>query len=342
MALERRDFGRLAGGEGVSLWTLGKGELEVEVMDYGATLVALRLPPKGGAGEDILLGFSSLEGYLSQDSYFGSTVGRVSGRIGGAGFTFEGKECRLAANDGQATLHGGTRGFDRRIWEAEAYEEGGEPRLRLCLRSPDGEEGFPGQLDVILIYGLSGANELFMRQELSARTPTVANLTNHAYFNLGGEGRGDIKDHRISIRASRRLETGGDLVPTGRILPVSGSAYDLRVPGSLRGGIEALGGYDSYFILDREGEALEEALRLEEPRSSRRLVLSTTLPGLQFYTGNFLAGALGKGASRYGRHAGLCLETQGYPDAPNHPEFPSIRLDAGKIRRAETRLALSW
>jgi aldose 1-epimerase len=342
MGIKRTDFGVLETGDIVSLYALECGPLRATVTDYGATLVSLLLPPHEAGGEDICLGFSTLAGYTSKHPHFGATVGRVAGRIGGASFKLGGREYPLDANDGRASLHGGHRGFDRHLWKGDAYEEGGEPRLRLSRRSPAGEEGYPANLDVVLTFGLSRSQELILGFEAKSDGRTVVNLTNHAYFNLRGEGRGDIASHEIEIRASRYVETGEGLVPTGRILPVEGSPYDLRKPRPLAEGIASLGGFDTCFVIDRDDSFLSDFGTVTEPGTGRRMVLRSSFPGLQFYTGNFLSGEIGKHGARYQRHAGFCLEAQYFPDAPNHPEFPSIELPPGVVWRHETRFGFEF
>lgn len=335
MAIGRLDFGVLETGETASLFLLEYGPLRASFSDYGASIVSLRLPPVRGLGEEILLGLSSLAAYAGPHPYYGSTVGRVAGRIGGAAFSLGGRRYELAANDGRNHLHGGLRGFERRLWRAEAFEEGGEPRLRFERRSTDGEEGYPGNLDVLVEFGLSAAQELRIRYEAGSDAPTLVNLTNHAYFNLRGPEGGDVLGHELRLAASRYLEADAELLPTGSILPVEGGPFDLRRSRPLREGPP--GGYDHYFILDREGPGLFEALELREGESGRSLRLSSSCPGIQLYTGNFLAGELGRHGRRYSRHAGLCLEAQAYPDAPNRPDFPSIELRPGDVYAEETR-----
>lgn len=337
MKTERIDFGVLESGERASLYRLKSGPLTMTLSDYGATIVSLFLPPARGAGEDILLGSSTLAGLAGRHPYFGATVGRHAGRIGGAAFAIDGVEYPLAANDGPNHLHGGLRGFERYLWKAEAFEEGGEPRVRMTRTSSDGEEGYPGNLEVSVVFGLGGNGELILRYSAATDAPTVVNLTNHAYFNLKGAGRGSILDHEISIAASTYLEADARLLPTGRKLEVGGGAYDLKAKRRMGEGVALLGGYDCCYVLDRSSSELIECAVVSEPATGRTMRVSTTCPGVQFYTGNFLAGEAGKHGTRYDRHAGFCLEAQYLPDAVHHDDFPSVILRPGRNWEEETR-----
>ncbi|HUX37254.1 MAG TPA: aldose epimerase family protein [Rectinemataceae bacterium] len=340
--MERVDFGTLETGEKVSLYLMELGDIKVSLCDYGATLVSIFLPPAPGSGEDILLGFSTLAGYTGKHPYFGSTVGRHAGRIGGARFTLDGKEYTLAANDGSSNLHGGLKGFERHVWKSEAYTESGEARVRMWRTSPDGEEGFPGNLEVSLVFGLHASGELSIRYRAKSDKSTIVNLTNHAYFNLRGNGRGSVEDQEVSIAASSYLEGDAGLVPTGRRLPVEGGAFDLRSPRRLGEGLASLGGYDSCYVLDRQGPGLFDCARVFDPKSKRSMRVRTTCPGIQLYTANFLAGEVGKHGLRYERHSGFCLETQYFPDAVNHADFPSVVLAPGKLWEEETRYGFDF
>ena len=337
MKTERCDFGVLETGERVSLYIMKLGPLRASLSDYGATLVSLCLPPARNCGDDVALGFSTLAGYVGRHPYFGATVGRHAGRIAGARFVLDGVECVLAANDGPNHIHGGIRGFERHVWKTETYEVSGEPRIRMTRRSPDGEEGYPGNLEVGVEFGLSGSGEFLIRYSATTDAPTVVNLTNHSYFNLRGNGRGSVADHEIAVAASTYLEANARLVPTGRRLGVEGGAFDLRTARRIGDGLEALGGYDVCFALDREGPGLVECARVFEPISRRAMRVATTCPGLQFYTGNFLEGEAGKHGVRYERHSAFCLEAQYFPDAVHRPDFPSSILRPGRSWEEETR-----
>jgi aldose 1-epimerase len=342
VAISRSSFGILSSGEEVSLFTLKSGDFRLTLSDFGATLLSILLPNGRGECIDILLGPATLAGLVSNRPFFGSTVGRFAGRISGSRFSLGGREYKLEANDGPHHLHGGIKGFDKRLWATEAFEEGGNPSLRLTLVSPDGEEGYPGRLEVSAKYSLSSEGQVRALFEAKTDAETVLNLTNHAYFNLRGEGRGDILGHRLRLACSKYLEAGSDLVPNGEIAQVAGGPFDFRSGkligadlGSVDGGAAGKG-YDHCFIIDREKPGLVEFAKLEEPISGRSMTLSTTLPAVQLYTGNFLSSVDGKRGSVYGKHGGLCLETQFFPDAPNKPAFPSTRLRPGEAWSHET------
>jgi aldose 1-epimerase len=336
MPVHRSTYGLLADGDEIGLYRLEAGDFAVTISDYGATLLSILVPDLRGGKVDVLLGPASLAGLAANRPSFGSSVGRFAGRISGARFTLDGAKYELEANDGPNHLHGGFKGFSKRTWAAEAYEEQGRPSLRLSLVSPAGDGGYPGRLEVDATYGLSSTGALSLVYEAKTDAPTVLNLTNHAYFNLLGEGRGDILGHTLRLACSRYLVSGPDLVPTGEIAGVASGPFDFRSGkiigldiGKAEGGAAGKG-YDHCFILDRDGSGLVEFAQLAEPRSGRSMTVSTTLPAVQFYTGNFLAGVDGKRGSVYGKYAGLCLETQFYPDAPNKKNFPSVVLKPGE------------
>lgn len=336
MSINRTSFGVLADGVEVGLYRLEAGDFSVTLSDYGATLLSFFMPDGRGGNVDVLLGKASLAGLAANDSFFGSTVGRYANRIAAARFRLDGREYQLEANDGANHLHGGFKGFDKRSWAADASEEGGEPALRLTLESPDGDGGYPGTLNVAATCRLSKNGELTISLEAVAAAATVVNLTNHAYFNLLGEGRGTILDHRLTLACSRYLVAASDLAPTGAIADVAGGPFDFRSGKRIGNDIAQVSGgaagagYDHCFVIDRTGPGLVEFARLEEPRSGRSLSVATTLPAVQFYTGNFLSKTEGKRGSIYDKNAGLCLETQFYPDSPNRPAFPSTVLRPGQ------------
>ena len=336
MSITCKPYGLLSGGEEAKLFRLEAGPFSSTISDYGAHLLSVFLPDGKGGKVDVLLGPASLGGLLANRPFFGATVGRFAGRISEARFSLHGTEYQLEANDGPNHIHGGIKGFDKRLWLAEAFEERGRPTLRLSLVSPEGEEGYPGRLEVTLTYSLSDSGELQIAFKARSSASTILNLTNHAYFNLKGEGRGDILDHRLKLACSRFLPAGEDLVPTGEIAQVAGGPFDFRSGkrigaeiGAVSGG-SAGAGYDHCFVIDRHSPGLLPFAWLEEPKTGRSMVVSTTLPAVQFYTGNFLSDIDGKCGSIYGKYAGLCLETQGYPDAPNKPLFPSLALEPGE------------
>ncbi len=336
--IDQKPFGRMPDGTSVELYTLhGPGGVSADVCTYGGTLVSLRAPDANGKVADVTLGFDDLEGYLAHKAFFGAVVGRYGNRIGRARFTLEGREHRLARNDGENHLHGGVRGFDKVVWAARPLTTAAVPALELSYRSGDGEEGYPGNLAVTVTYTL-GADGLRMDYAATADRVTHCNLTNHAYFNLEGEGHGNVVEHRMQIHASRFTAVGPGLIPTGELRPVEGTPFDFRRPVRIGDRIDArdaqlelAGGYDHNWVVDRSSAALAVCARVVAPRSGRVLEVLTTEPGVQFYAGNFLDGKLrGKGGKAYPHRGAFCLETQHFPDTPNRPEFPSTVLRPGE------------
>jgi aldose 1-epimerase len=330
-------------GTAVDEFTLtNRNGLEIKAITYGAIIRSLRVPDRTGTRADIVHGFDSLDGYLAGHPYFGAVIGRYGNRIGGARFPLDGKTYELAANNGPNHLHGGVRGFDKYVWRAERLP----PRNGIVFTrtSPDGEEGYPGTLQVQVTYTLSDANELAIEYEATTDRATPINLTNHSYFNLGGHDSGDILRHEVTIHADRFTPVDGTLIPTGAIAPVQGTPFDFRRPTAVGARIndphEQLQhgrGYDHNFVLDRRGNGLQPAARVMDPKSGRTLEVATTEPGVQFYTGNFLDGSVkGKGGAVYDHRTALCLETQHFPDSPNKPQFPSTILRPGERYRSRT------
>lgn len=354
MSIERNSFGKTSGGEETSLFTLRAGPFSAGLSDFGATLVSFEAPAVGGGRDDLVLGFSRAADYESSDAYFGATVGRFANRIARGAFNLDGKDYRLATNNGPNHLHGGNRGFDKRIWKVEGFEAGGAATLRFELFSPDGEEGYPGDLSVVATYRLDPAGILDLSFEATCGAPTILSLTQHAYWNLRGHDRGDILDHELRLASSRYLPVDGTLIPTGELASVAGGPFDFRTAKRVGRDLAAAGGYDHCFVLDRTGQAasgtasetagagveagaLVDFAELKDPESGRRMRAATSLPAVQLYTGNFLSGGLGKGGAPYRKHAGLCLETELFPDAPNRPDFPSAILRPGQVWRHATR-----
>jgi aldose 1-epimerase len=321
--IEIKPFGILSSGEEVSLFILKAGHFRATFTNWGATWISLVMPDKRGHLDDILLGFSTLSGYVGKHPFFGSTVGRFANRIGQARFNMDGREYRLYANNGQNHLHGGRRGFDKYLWDYELSTLNGEPLIRFSRISPDGEEGYPGKLSVELMVSLSEAGSLRLRYQARTDAKTPVNLTNHAYFNLAGEGQGLILGHEAQIHASSYLPVDQELIPTGKEMPVEGTAMDFRHTKTIRKDIVQAGGYDFCYIIDKEFLPLKPFAAVHEPDTGRSMTVATTLPAVQFYTGNNLAGIEGKRGSVYDKHAGFCLETEMYPDSPNRPDFPS-------------------
>ncbi len=342
MDLERRHFGTLATGEEVVLFILRSADLSLGICAYGATLVSLQVPGRSGP-DDVLLGFSTLGPYTRKHPFFGSTVGRYANRIARGRFELDGREYILARNNGPNSLHGGWKGFDKSVWKPEAFREGGGVFVRLSHVSPDGDEGYPGTLRAAVTYGLSGDNQVSALYEAEVDAPCPVNLTNHAYFNLAGEGRGTVLDHEAVIRASAYLPVDETLIPTGELAPAAGTPFDFRTPKPIGRDLAAAGGgYDHCFVVDGTPGELRPCARVRDPAGGRSLEVSTTQPGVQFYTGNFLDGVPGKRGSVYGKHAGFCLETQGFPDAPNRPAFPDCVYGPGRPYRESTVFSFGY
>jgi aldose 1-epimerase len=327
---------------------LGKGGLAVTVLDYGAVIQSIRVPDREGNVADVVLGYDDVDGYERDRFYLGAVVGRYAGRIGGAAFTLDGTRFELSANDPPNHLHGGRRGFGRVAWRARPFEDGDRVGVVMEHTSPDGDEGYPGRLDVRVTYAVSANDVLSVDYHATADRPTPVNLTQHAYFNLAGEGSGDVLGHELELCASAYTPLGSNLLPTGEIAPVEGTPLDFRAPrrigeriGADHSQLRIAGGYDHNFVVDGEPGALRPAARLADPASGRVLEVRTTEPGMQLYTGNFLDGVPGKRGRRYGPRAGVCLETQHFPDSPNQPRFPSTLLRPGEAYRSRTELRFS-
>ena len=347
-----KTWGRTAAGREVHLFTLANAAgMEADISDYGGTVVRLTAPDREGRFTDVVLGYARLADYLEpgRSPYFGSLIGRVGNRVAKAAFTLDGKNYALARNDGPNSLHGGSRGFDKVVWEAEESSSDGSSSLRLRYLSEDGEEGYPGNLEATVLYTLSPDNALRIDYRATTDGPTPVNLTNHSYFNLDGEGRGDILDHVVVIDANRYTPVDSTLIPTGELRPVADTPFDFRTPRAIGERIDAAeeqialaGGYDHNWVLNGDPGRLRPAARAVAPASGRVLEVWTTEPGIQFYTGNFLprpgAGPamIGKGGRPYAWRGGFCLETQHFPDSPNRPEFPSIILRPGEVLESTT------
>ncbi|MEO8360903.1 MAG: aldose epimerase family protein [Vicinamibacteria bacterium] len=343
-----RAFGQTSEGEAVDLFTLRNAQgMEVQIATYGATVTSIRVPDARGEVDDVVLGFDSLDGYLGAHPFFGGTIGRFGNRIARGRFELDGHEYSLTCNNGGNHLHGGARGFDRRMWTGRGETSQDAAMVRLRRRSPDGEEGYPGNLDCEVVYALTAGNELHIEYRAISDAPTVVNLTHHSYFNLAGRLSDDILGHQVSINAAAFLPVDETQIPTGEVRDVLGTAFDLRQPKTIGDAIRQfdaqLGpahGFDHNFVLN-EAAATSTAPRLAarvfEPLSGRVMEVVTTEPGLQLYVGGFLDGTItGKGGRVYRRHGALCLEAQGFPDAPNQPHFPSTRLDPGETYRSST------
>jgi aldose 1-epimerase len=339
-------FGKLPDGTAIALFGLKSDRIELQLIPFGAGIVSLGVPDRTGRFENVVLDFPDLAGYVrnhgsKSPNFFGSTIGRYANRIANARFILDGRKYRLAKNNGEHSLHGGPGGFYNLVWQCESMENS----VAFRYASKDGEGGFPGNLQTSVRYSVTGPQLKIDYVATTDRT-TVLNLTNHAYFNLAGAGNGSILSHRLKLFASRFTPTDAGLIPTGELRSVVGTAMDFQQSTAIGARIDAqdeqlhIGhGYDHNFILDGETAALKPAAELYEPSSGRVLEISTTEPAIQFYSGNFLDGTIhGKSGAAYEKYAGLCLETQHYPDSPNQPDFPTTVLRPGQTFRSTTIL----
>jgi aldose 1-epimerase len=337
---KKTSFGKTPDGEAVDLYTLtNKNGVEAAITNYGGSVVSLKVPDRDGKPGDVVLGFDSVDGYVSNTSYLGALIGRYGNRIGHAEFKLDGKTYTLAKNNGENTLHGGTKGFNKAVWTVKEIPANDGQALELTYLSKDGEEGFPGNLHVRVIYTLTDENALKIDYYATTDKDTVVNLTNHSYFNLSGPGSGDILGHIMMIEADKFTPVDSGLIPTGELRDVAGTPFDFRKPTEIGARINSDdeqiklgGGYDHNFVLRKKpGEAISLAARVTEPKTGRVMEVWTTQPGVQFYTGNFLDGSLhGKGGISYTKRSAFCLETQHFPDSPNKPKFPSTELKPGE------------
>jgi len=345
-----KPFGKISGGREAHLFTLRNARgASVDLTEFGATVVRLSVPDRHGTLADVVLGFDSVDGYARiPGPYFGATIGRYGNRIGGARFTLDGKTYELAGNNTPAgmacNLHGGPNGFDKVMWRPESPIEGPEPSIRMTYRSPDGEEGFPGNLEVAVTFTLRSDNTLRIEYTATTDRTTHVNLTNHSYFNLSGEGERTILGHILTVNAGRYTPVSPGLIPTGELAAVEDTPFDFRAPHTIGDRIERANeqlryasGYDHNFVLDHPAGQLALAATVLEPQSGREMEVLTTEPGVQFYSGNFLDGTLvGKNGHAYSHRSGFCLETQHFPDTPNQPNFPSTILRPGETYRSTT------
>lgn len=339
--IEQKNFGVLADGSTVRLFTLRNSRgMSAKVMTYGGILTELWVPDRNGKLENVVLGFDNLEQYLKGHPFFGAITGRVANRIAKGRFTLDGTEYKLAINNGPNSLHGGLKGFDKVNWQAlPSITAEGHQSLQLTYRSKDGEEGFPGNLDVTVTYTVTAENELQIDYEATTDKASPINLTNHSYFNLAGKGT--ILEHEVALEADNYTPVNEELIPTGQIASVKGTPLDFTQPRKIGERIAQLkpnpGGYDHNFVLNSGGKSLALAARVKEVASGRVLEVYTTEPGIQLYTGNFLDGKLrGAGGNVYEQHTGFCLETQHFPDSVNQPNFPSTILRPGETYRSRT------
>jgi len=333
MSIRKESFGQTPDGQPVDLYTLtNTNGLRARITNYGAILVSLEVPDKSGKLADVTLGHDTLDGYIKKSAFFGATVGRYANRIGKAKFVLNGVEYKLAANNGENHLHGGIKGFDKAVWQADEVRAADEVGLKLTYLSKDGEEGYPGNLVCVVTYYLMNNDELKISYEALTDKATVVNLTNHSYWNLAGQGNGDVLGHELMLTANKYTVVDKGLIPTGEIRRVKGSPMDFTKPKTIGSRIDKVeGGYDHNYVLKSSGGSLAMCARVYEPSSGRVMEVYTTEPGVQLYTGNFLDGSInGKAGKVYKKHYGFCLETQHFPDSPNKPKFPSVVLGAGE------------
>jgi aldose 1-epimerase len=333
-SVEKMDFGKTPEGTPVEIFVLANGKMTVKVITYGAIVTEIDVPDKSGKLTDVVLGFDNLEGYLGSHPYFGAATGRVANRIARARFTLDGKEFTLAANNGPNTLHGGKKAFDKVVWKATDVSGSAGPAVKMSYLSPDGEEGFPGNLSVSVTYTVTADNELRIDYSATTDKATPVNLTNHSYFNLAGPAAGSILGHEMMLAADLYTPVDDNLIPTGETISVQGTPLDFTRPATLGSRIGELkgepGGYDHNYVLRKGGKELALAARVTEPESGRVLEMFTTEPAVQLYTANFLDGTIkGKGGVTYKKQHAFCLEAQHYPDSVNQPKFPSTILRPG-------------
>jgi aldose 1-epimerase len=340
-AVNKAPFGKTPGGKAIEIYTLKSAQVEVRIMTYGARVVSIKTADKAGKVDDIVLGGATVGDYFKgKDAHFGSIVGRYGNRINAGKFSIDGQTYQAPKNEnGKEMLHGGTVGFDAQVWTGREVPEG----VEMTLVSKDGDMGFPGTLTAHVTYTLKGS-ALHINYRSSTDKPTVVNLTNHSYFNLAGEGSGTILDETLTLNADAFTPVNADLIPTGEIKPVAGTPFDFRQPTVIGSRIDAdneqlkvAGGYDHNWVLNGSDGVMKLAAKVSDPKSGRTLTVTTTEPGVQFYTGNFLDSThIGPSGTPYAKRGALCLETQHFPDSPNQPKFPSTLLKPGETRRSET------
>lgn len=343
--IEKAPFGQTKDGKAVDIYTLTNANgVEAKITNYGGVVVSLKVPDKNGNMEDVVLGFDSLADYETRSPFFGTLVGRYGNRIAKGKFTLDGKEYNLVQNNMGNHLHGGTEGFDKKVWQAEEFQNDSTVGLKLTYTSPDMEEGYPGKLDVEVTYTLRNDDALAIDYKATTDKKTIVNLTNHSYFNLAGHDAGDILDHVVMINASQFVPVDSTLIPTGELRNVEGTPLDFEEPTRIGERIDDTenqqiaygGGYDHCWVLNHEGQGVSLAATVYEPNSGRFMEVLTTEPGVQFYTGNFLTNMKGKDGAEYNKRSGFCLETEHFPDSPNQPDFPSVELNPGETYQTST------
>lgn len=347
MKINKAKFGVLSDGTKIQLYTISNGSMSFSCMNYGCTLTSIVLNNKDGSKTDVLLGFSTLEGYINNNCCFGAFVGRFANRIGKASFTLDGKKYHLDKNDGPNCLHGGFNGYDKKVWNAKVIEEKKYCGVKFTRLSPDGEQGFPGNLKLSVTYLLDENNNLSCTYTAETDKATPVNLTNHAYFNLAGSG--SIESHTLKMNSLKVLEVSPKLIPTGKLLDVKDTPFDFTQEKTIGRDIaQTAVGYDHCFVTEKydsenkncgvpvDDDDLVEFAVLKDPSTKHEMSVFTNLPGCQLYTGNFIKGIQGKNGKIYENHEAYCLETQTFPDSPNKPDFPSCILEPGKKMKAVT------
>jgi len=348
-SISQQPFGTTNEGTSVELYTLTNADTEVDITNYGGVITAWRVPDAEGNTGDVVLGYNDMEGYRAKPSFFGALVGRYGNRIANGEFTLDGETYSLAKNNGQNHLHGGLKGFDKVVWEADTATSDDGPQLILRYTSPDGEEGYPGTLETKVTYTLQADNTLRIDYEATTDKPTIINLTNHSYFNLSGDPSNPILDHQVMINADRYVPVDETLIPLGDLEPVEGTPFDFTEPTVVGKRIDADHpqivngkGYDHCWVLNGPENELSLAATVFDPKTKRFMEVFTTEPGIQFYSGNFLDGtAVGKEGVSYGKRSALCLETEHFPDSPNQPDYPSVVLRPGETYRTTTAYRFS-
>lgn len=344
-SITRQSFGKTDAGENVDLYTLRNTHgVEATITNYGGIVVSLKVPDRSGKFDDVVLGFNDLDSYLKPGPYFGALIGRYGNRIAKGRFTLNGTEYKLAVNNGENHLHGGIKGFDKVVWTGKEMKTKNGPALSLTYLSKDGEEGYPGNLTATVVYTLTNNNELKIDYSATTDKDTVTNLTHHSYFNLAGEGNGDILNTRVTINATRFVPTDAGSIPLGDLRKVSGTPFDFLTAHAIGERInqddEQLkfgSGYDHTWVINGRMGVMRLAATAYEPTSGRVMQVWTTEPGMQFYSGNFLDGTLtGKAGKPYPKRSGFCFETQHYPDSPNQPSFPTTTLKKGATYKSTT------
>lgn len=338
-------FGQTADGTGIDLITLrNQRGIEIRLMTYGGIILSIKTPDRTGVSDDITLGYDTAAAYFKNSTYFGVLVGRYANRIAKAKFTLDGKTYTLPANNGVNSLHGGTIGWDQKVWKADTFQNAGGVGVALTLTSPDGDQGYPGEVKAKVTYTLTDDSRFVVDYDATSSAPTVINMTQHTYFNLTGMKAPDALGHELMIAADQYTPVDDTLIPTGQLAPVKGTPFDFTVPTAIGARIgepnEQLTrgkGYDHNWVLRRPAEGLALAAVVREPFTGRTMEITTTEPGIQFYSGNFLDGTLtGKGGKVYAQRTGFCLETQHFPDSPNQPKFPSTVLRPGSRYTSQT------